>query len=62
MDAHLRYNSMVYALRPVPRVGRIDSSAVFLSREMLQKESLFFSEYRSYSPMSLRIYANTMMP
>jgi hypothetical protein len=57
MDAHLRYNSMVYALRPVPRVGRIDSSAVFLSREKLQKESLFFSEYRSYLPMSCHVFA-----
>ena len=57
MDAHLRYNSMVYALRPVPRVGRIDSSAVFLSREKLQKELLFFSEYRSYSPMSCHVFA-----
>lgn len=48
MDAHLRYNSMVYALRPVPRVGRFDSAAVFLSREKLQKESLFFSESPYY--------------
>lgn len=58
MDAHLRYNSMVYALRPVPRVGRIDSSAVFLSREKLQKESLFFSEYRSYSPISCHVMSS----
>jgi len=49
MDAHLRYNSMVYALRPVPRVRRIDSSAVFLSRDKLQKEALFFSESPSYA-------------
>ena len=44
IDAMLRYNLFTYALRPIPRIGRIDSAAVFLSREKFKKESLFFSK------------------
>ena len=43
MDAMLRYNLFTYAIRPVPRTGRIDSAAVFLSRDKLKEEALFYS-------------------